>query len=73
MRAPRRIEGTQKIAVEAAQPRAQRIFSKRNFRLLDGCRKHHVDPDHARAALDDGRENAADLTRPDDGGRALEG
>jgi hypothetical protein len=66
-------EGAQKVAIETAQPRTERILPERNLGLLDGRWKHHVDPDHACAAFDDGGEDAADLAGPGDGRGALEG
>ena len=66
-------ERAQEIAIEAAHPRAQRLVAERNLRLLDRGREHDVEADDLGAALDDRGQHAADLARPGQRRRALEG
>jgi hypothetical protein len=62
----------QEIAIEAAQTGAERAVPKWNLGLLDRGWKHDIETDHGGAAVEDGRENLPDLSRPGDRRRAGE-
>jgi hypothetical protein len=64
---------TQVVAVEAAQPCAQRFLAERHRGLLDRGGKHDVEADDPGAALDDRGQHLADLARPGDARCAVEG
>ena len=66
-------ERTQERTVEAAHSHSQRVVAKWNFGLLNRSRKHDIEPDNGGAAVDDRFQNPADLRRPGQRGRALEG
>jgi hypothetical protein len=71
-RTRRERERAQEVAVEAAQPRPQRVLPKRDFRLLNRRREDDVEADHPRAAVDHFGEYTADLAGPGHARRALE-
>ena len=62
----------EKIAVEAAHARAQKVAVERHLRLLERGGKDDVEADHIRSTLEHRGEHAADLARPGDGRRASE-
>ena len=62
----------QEVAVEPAQPGAERLLPHWNCGLLDRGREHDIEADHLGTAIDDGGEHAADLARPGDRRRAFE-
>jgi D-3-phosphoglycerate dehydrogenase len=61
-----RRERSQVVAIEAAQPPAERLVAERHCRLLDRGREHHVEPNDFGAARDDSVQYAADLGSPGD-------
>jgi hypothetical protein len=63
----------QVVAVEAAQPCAQRFLAERHRGLLDRGGKHDVEADDPGAAVDDRGQHLADLARPGDARCAVEG
>ena len=54
-------ERAQEVAVEAAQPGAERFVAERDLGLLDRGRKDDVEADDLGAAVEDRGQNAPDL------------
>src|SRR6516165_4277671 len=66
------IERAEKIAVEPGKQRAQRALPIGQRGQLDRCRKDDVQPDHARATVDGGRDGATNLAGHEAGRQVLE-
>ena len=63
-------ERAQEIAVEAAQPLAQRLRAEGDLRLLERGRQDDVESDDGRSAFGDRRQDLGELARPSDAGCA---